>query len=44
MLLRRPNAMRIAHKLFGVTRPLLDEFCRTPSTKHASERVYANRP
>jgi len=24
---------------FGVTRPLLDEFCRTHSTKHASERV-----
>ena len=24
---------------FGVTRPLLDEFLRTPSQKHASERV-----
>ena len=36
-----PEAMRIAHIPFGVTRPLLDEFCRTPSTKHASERAYA---
>ncbi len=44
MLLGRPEAIRIAHKPFGVTRPLLDEFCRTPSTKHASERVHANRP
>ena len=32
--------MQIAYISFGVTRPLLDEFCRTPSTKHASERVY----
>ena len=35
------QAMRIAYIPFGVTRPLLDEFCRTPSTKHASERAYA---
>jgi len=32
--------MRIAYMPFGVTRPLLDEFCRTHSTKHASERAY----
>ena len=32
--------MRIAYMPFGVTRPLLDEFCRTPTTKHASERAY----
>ena len=32
--------MRIAYIPFGVTRPLLDEFCRTHSTKHASERAY----
>ena len=34
------KTMQIAYIPFGVTRPLLDEFCRTPSTKHASERVY----
>ena len=34
------KAVRIAYIPFGVTRPLLDEFCRTHSTKHASERVY----
>ena len=32
--------MQIAYMPFGVTRPLLDEFCRTPTTKHASERAY----
>ena len=32
--------MQIAYMPFGVTRPLLDEFCRTHSTKHASEKVY----
>ena len=31
--------MQIAYIPFGVTRPLLDEFWRTPSPKHASERV-----
>ena len=24
-------------QLIGVTRPMLDEFCRTPSAKHASD-------
>jgi len=34
--------MQIAYMPFGVTRPLLDEFCRTPTTKHASERTCTN--
>ena len=36
--------MQIAHISFGVTHPLFDEFCRTPSTKHASERIHAESP
>ena len=39
-LLNSLRTMQIAYMPFGVTRPLLDVFCRTPTTKYASERVY----
>ena len=40
MIIESLKAMRVAYIPFGVTRPLLNEFCRTHSTKHASERAY----
>ena len=39
VIIKEPKTMRIAHIPFGVTRPLLDGFLRTPSQKYASERV-----
>ena len=39
-----PIAIRIAYIPFGVIRPLLNVFWRTPSPKYASERVYTNLP